>query len=277
MVETTDSKRKLLEELKLRGYSPRTVKSYTSIIVKFLQRTNKPVDNLCEEDVRKYLLILIDKKYARETIRLTRAAIKFFFVTILDKQISTSIVPLPKRAKKLPKVLELDEIKLLIDVTSNIKHKILIMIAFSSGVRVSELVALKVDDINVKSLTLRINQGKGNKDRLSIFSKSVRDLLLQYICQRKKQIEYLFPGRKGHISVRTFQEILKTAANKAKICKRVTPHMLRHSFATQLLEQGTDIRYIQSLLGHRRLETTQIYTRVSKTKLEHIQNPADRL
>ena len=150
------------------------------------------------------------------------------------------------------------------------------MFLYSSGLRVSEIVKVKISDLDTNKLVVLVRQGKGRKDRLSIFAKSMKSLLLEYLCQRKADSKFLFPGRKGHIHVKTVQKVLEQASKKAKLNKKVTPHMLRHSFATHLLEQGTDIRYIQSLLGHRNLKTTEIYTRVSKTRLEKIQNPLDR-
>jgi len=277
MEHITEEVHKVKEELVLRGYSKKTAKSYVYILEKFLVHIKKSSLLLEEKDVRCYLLFLIEKGYGRESVRLTRAALQFYFKTILGKQLSLETVPLPKRAQTLPKVLSAQEIQSLFSVVHNLKHKLLLMTAYSSGLRVSELVKLKTTDIDALHGTLTVRAGKGNKDRVSLFAKSLKDMLLDYLCKRKEESSYLFAGRKGHLSVKSVQKVLDMAAKKARLGKKVTPHMLRHSFATHLLEQGTDIRYIQSLLGHSCLETTQIYTRVFQTKFSHIRNPLDTL
>ena len=282
MENLTKPNEKLKEELKLRGYSFKTIKSYTFVVEKFLDylnRKGKVLYNLTNEDVKSYLLWLIEvKNYERESVRLTIAALKFFFCQVLENnEINFSVIPLPKRTKKLPKVISLEEIEKLIDATNNLKHKLLIKFLYSSGLRVSELIKLKVNDLDVENFVVRVNSGKGNKDRLSIFAHSLKEDLLKYLCGRKEQNQYLFDGRNGHITVKTVQKILENAAIKAKIGKKVTPHMLRHSFATHLLESGIDIRYIQKLLGHSNLRTTEIYTHVSKNNLMNIKSPLDSI
>ncbi len=277
MGHITEELQKVREELLLRGYSRKTAKSYIYILQKFLLYMKKSSLCLEESDVRNYLLFLIEKGYGRESVRLSRAALQFYFTTILGKHLSLETVPLPKRAQSLPKVLSPQEIQALFSVVQNLKHKLLLMTAYSSGLRVSELIKLKTTDIDVLHGTLLVRSGKGNKDRVSLFAKSLKDMLLEYLCKRKEESSYLFAGRKGHLSVKSVQKVLDMAARKAELGKKVTPHMLRHSFATHLLEQGTDIRYIQSLLGHSRLETTQIYTRVSQTRFSSIRNPLDSL
>ena len=276
MEKITKEIEKTKEELKLRGYSPKTVKSYVYIIKKFLIEIQKSSLNITENGVRKYLLNLMDKNYERETIRLTIAGIKFYLRNVEKRNIDLSSIPLPKRKKKLPKVLEKSEIKAMIEITSNLKHKLIIMLAYSSGLRVSELTNLKVQDLDTINNTIIVREGKGSKDRLTIFSKNLKDILLKYLCE-KKESKYLFPGRKVRLTVKSVQKIIDNAAKKARINRKITPHMLRHSFATHLLEQGTDLRYIQNLLGHSDVKTTQIYTRVSKVKLKEIKNPLDNI
>ncbi len=277
MVKITEELKRVQEEAKLRGYSKKTIKSYNSAIDKFLQSIQKSSDNIDKEDVRTYALQLIDKGYERATIRLSISAIKFYLKICYDNPIDLTAIPLPKRIKKLPKTLTQRELKRILDVTTNLKHKLLIMVAYSSGLRVSEVVKLKMEDFDTENNTLLVRQGKGKKDRLTIFAKNLNTTLLQYLCSRKEGSPYLFPGRKGHITVKTMQQVVEQAGKKAKVGRKVTPHMLRHSFATHLLEQVTDIRYIQSLLGHASVKTTQIYTRVSKVKLKEINNPLDAL
>jgi integrase/recombinase XerD len=163
----------------------------------------------------------------------------------------------------------------MIELTKNIKHKLLIMLLYSSGLRLSEIRKLRIQDLDPRNNTIRVNQGKGNKDRLTIFSSRIKEELLDYICSLKEPEIYLFPGRKGTLSVKSIQLIISKAAKRAQIIQKVTPHMLRHSFATHILEEGVDIRYIQALLGHSRLETTQIYTKVSKMNIKNFPNPLD--
>ena len=276
MEKITKEIEKTKEELKLRAYSPKTIKSYINIIEKFLIEMQKSSFNHTEKDVRKYLLNLMGKNYKRETIRLTIAGIKFYLRNVEKKNIDFSSIPLPKRKKKLPKVVEKNEIKKMIEITKNLKHKLIIMLAYSSGLRVSELTNLKVQDLDTINNTLMVREGKGSKDRLTIFSENLKEFLLKYLCE-KKESKYLFPGRKGRLTVKSVQKIIDNAAKKAKINRKITPHMLRHSFATHLLEQGTDLRYIQNLLGHCDVKTTQIYTKVSKVKLKEIKNPLDNI
>lgn len=274
-MDLTEINLKLTNELRLRGYSPATIKSYRFFLNDFLLYTKKLPDNCENEDVKRYLISLIDMNYERETVRLSMAALKFYFKNVLDRFLDLDSIPLPKRRHKLPKVLSFEDIKTMIEITDNLKHRLLIQFAYSSGLRVSELIHLNVNDLNVSDFTIRVNQGKGNKDRLTIFAQSLKDDLLKYLCE-KKESKYLFPGAKGHLTIKSVQLILERAAKNAGLNRKVTPHMLRHSFATHLLEQGTDIRYIQKLLGHSRLETTQIYTKVADTFLKKIKSPLDR-
>ncbi|MFH1455523.1 MAG: site-specific tyrosine recombinase/integron integrase [archaeon] len=273
-MDLTKSKQKLEEELKLRGYSPKTIKSYSFVVNKFFDHVKILPDNCENNDVKRYIIFLIDNNYERETVRLSMAAIKFFFINVFDINLNLDNIPLPKRRNKLPKVIPFTDIKKMIEVTNNLKHRLIIQFAYSSGLRVSELVNLKTADLNTDDFTIRVNQGKGNKDRLTIFAQSFKDDLLKYLCE-KKESNYLFPGRNSHLAVKSAQLIVDNAARKAGLKIKVTPHMLRHSFATHLLEQGTDIRYIQKLLGHSRLQTTQIYTRVADTDLKRIKSPLD--
>jgi len=266
----------LEEELKLRGYSQKTIKTYTSVCNIFM-KSFTCTDNPTQVDVRKHLLLLIEKRKARETVRLHRSALDFLFRYVCKQPFSFIDVPLPKREKPLPKVLTREEIKAMIDVLTNIKHKLLLMLAYSSGLRVSELMSLRVTDLHIAEGIIRVTKGKGAKDRITLLGKSLHTLLLHYLCSRSVQNSYLFPGRKDHITARTVQKVIDIAVARARMTKKVTPHMLRHSFATHLLEQGIDIRKIQSLLGHSQLNTTQIYTKISAEKYKTIPNPLDLL
>ena len=181
---------------------------------------------------------------------------------------------MPKKKKTLPKVLSKEEINLIINNIKNSKHKLMIEILYSSGLRLSELINLKREDINLNENTIRINQAKGKKDRLTILSQKVKKELQIYLVKTEFKTKNLFEtNRNKKYTKKSIQEILKKAS--IIISKHITPHQLRHSFATHLLESGTDIRYIQRLLGHSKLETTSIYTYVAKNKLENIKSPYD--
>lgn len=211
---------------------------------------------------------MIQGKKDANTIRLASAAIDFYTKTILKK--IPHFIYIPKKKQTLPHVLTKEQIKAMINNTQNIKHKLIIELLYSAGLRVSELRNLKFENINFEHNTIRIKQGKGSKDRITIVSK-VTMKKLHILCDSG----YVLKGRKGKYSIKSIRKVVDQAAKRTGIKQKVTPHMLRHSFATHLLEAGTDIRYIQALLGHNRLQTTQIYTRVAHTKLQQIVSPLD--
>lgn len=187
-------------------------------------------------------------------------------------------LPRPKKEKKLPKVMSQSEVKAMLDVTENIKHKTELMMAYSCGLRVSEVAALKVLDIDSERMVVIIHQAKGRKDRQTILSKKMLDQLRDYYKEYHPKL-WLFenPKRDGPISIRTLQAVFNNAVTKANIKKHVTFHSLRHSFATHLLESGVDLRFIQELLGHSSSKTTEIYTHVSLRSIQNITNPLDTL
>lgn len=263
---------KLAEEIKLRGFSTKTQKSYMYQCDRFLLWILKTSKKLSNDSVREYFLKLNDK-YDTNTVRLARASIKFMCLHVLDKQIQIEEIPLPKKKSRLPKVLSKPEVLKLISNITNEKHRLMISLLYSSGLRVSELVNLKREDIDCENSLLRIIQAKGNKDRTTILSAKVKRSLLPFLCRTKFSSSYLFEGRKGKYSIKSVQKIIEKASTILN--RKVTPHMLRHSFATHLLEDGTDIRYIQKLLGHSKLQTTSIYTHVAKKDFLKIKSPFD--
>ncbi|MFH1637016.1 MAG: site-specific tyrosine recombinase/integron integrase [Candidatus Woesearchaeota archaeon] len=252
------------EEMKIRGFSPKTIKSYSYHIRDFLEYCG------CynKERKREYILYLINRKLDSSTVRLASAAIDFHIINV--KNDTSHKVPIPKRKKRLPNVITKEQIKAMIQATTNLKHRLIIELLYSSGVRLSELIHLKVEDIGQNNGTIRVRQGKGSKDRITIISKLLALRIMEF-----KHSGRVFEGRNGRYSPKSVQLVLEKAAGKAAIRQKVTPHMLRHSFATHLLEKGVDIRYIQDLLGHERLQTTQIYTHVANTKIKGIENPLD--
>jgi len=263
---------KLKTELKIRGFSPLTVRNYSFFVEKFLQYINKEPKNLTEDDAKSYLSELFDTK-SKNTIMLAAASLKFFYKEILTKDFSN--VKMPKKESKLPEVLQKEQVRDLIDSADNRKSRLIISLLYSSGLRVSEIVNLKVEDLNLKENLGWVRRGKGNKDRLFSISEKL-SLELKDFIEDKKYEKYVFSKDKP-LSTRNIQKIIKGTKERAGITKKVTPHTLRHSFATHLLENGTDIRVIQAMLGHSSLNTTQIYAHVSTEQIKKVKNPLDNL
>lgn len=262
---------KLRTELKLRGFSPLTARNYSFFAEKFMQKTGKAASVLTEDDAKAYLAGLFDTK-SKNTIMLATAALKFFFKEILKKDFSG--VRMPKKDNRLPEVLTRDEVKKLIDSADNEKSRLMISFLYSTGVRVSELVNLKIEDMNFAEKTGWVRMGKGGKDRIFSLSENLGKELQEYLKDRGNK--YIF-SKDSALTTRNIQKIIKLTAKRAEINKKVTPHTLRHSFATHLLENGTDIRMIQVLLGHSSLNTTQLYAHISSEQIKKVANPLDNL
>jgi len=270
-MEREEAISKLKTELKIRGLSSMTVRNYSFFVDKFLIKTNKPVELINEDDVKLYLSDLFDSK-SKNTIMLAAAALKFFYKEIMKKEWKD--IRVPKKDKKLPEVLTKDEVKALINSADNEKSRLMISLLYSSGLRVSELVNLKINDVNFQDNTGMVRKGKGSKDRLFALSSTLTGDIGKYLEGRDN--EYVFSKEKP-LTTRNIQKIIYHTRKRAGINKKVTPHTLRHSFATHLLENGVDIRIIQTMLGHSNLNTTQVYTHVSTEQIKKIQNPLDSL
>ncbi len=264
---------KLKAELKIRGFSPLTIRNYSFFVEKFLGKTAKKSDELNQDDAKIFLGEMFDTK-SKNTIMLAAASLKFFYTEILKKEFSQ--VKMPKKDNRLPEVLNKEEVKRLINSADNVKSRLIISLLYSSGLRVSELVNLKVEDLNLVEKTGWVRKGKGNKDRLIIVSENLCEELREYLARRGNEGIYIFSKEKP-LTTRNIQKIIKGTKERAGLNKKVTPHTLRHSFATHLLEAGVDIRMIQMLLGHSSISTTQIYAHVSSTELKKIKNPIDSL
>jgi integrase/recombinase XerD len=262
---------KLRTELKIRGFSPLTARNYSFFVDKFLKRIGKNACDVNSDDVKLYLSEMFDTK-SKNTIMLAAAALRFFYEEILKKDFED--IKMPKKENKLPEVLTKDEVKLLINSCDNEKSRLMLSMLYSSGLRVSELVNLKVNDINLNENIGWVRKGKGNKDRLFAVSPQLVSDIKDYLKDRGNN--YIFSKDKP-LTTRNIQKIIKATKTRAGINKKVTPHTLRHSFATHLLENGTDIRIIQALLGHSNLNTTQIYAHVSSEQIKKVQNPLDSL
>ncbi len=266
----------LEKELTIRKYSKRTVRSYVSINRNFLNWIGKEPENVNNQDIKKYLYYLVEQKErSTSTINIVINALKFYYGEILKKKFIYDIRR-PKKDKKLPVVLSREEVLKIISAINNIKHKAIISLVYSSGLRVGEVVKLTIEDIDTESKLIHIKESKGRKDRYTLLSEHALQILKDYL-KKYRPSKWLFEGsQKGnHISTRTVQAIFKQACEKAGIKKPVSVHSLRHSFATHLLESGVDLRYIQEILGHKSSKTTEIYTHVSKANIAKIKSPFD--
>ncbi len=265
-------------ELKIRGFTPATIKAYTTHNRRFLAFIKKEPEQVTEQDIKLFLAhLMADKKQKATSVNLTLSALRFLYDTMLKKKLFLDIKP-PKIEKKLPTVLTKDEMKRLLAVVKNPKHKLLIEFLYSSGLRVSECMHLKVNDLDFAEKMGRVISGKGKKDRHIILSQNLLLNLQAYLEKRKYQSDYVFTGHGSKpMSVRMAQRIVNDAAQEAQIKKRVFCHALRSSFATHLLESGVDIRYIQQLLGHASISTSERYLHVSTEQLKKIKSPFDTL
>lgn len=269
-----------IDSLKLRRYSPKTVKNYTSALRSVHRwmhlNLGDSVDHITPEIALKYFLYLVDEaKASYSTARIHRFAVEYYHNIVLGRPTDFSFMNKMKKGHHLPTVLTRNEILTLIRKITNIKHRLMISLLYSSGLRVSEVISLRVSDVSLENLTLNIRQAKGRKDRVTVFSQDLVDMLAECM-EDKKASDYLFEsGYKDNVrmNVRTVQAVFKKALAKSGIKKDASCHDLRHSFASHLLESGTDLRYIQLLLGHKNISTTTIYTRVTTPRLRGIKSP----
>jgi len=260
----------LKQELEIRNFSKQTIKDYIYSVGKFLEYSaNK---GLNEDSVKNYVQNGLKNKNP-SSVRKDLFAIKFFFDKVLKQKLN---LPNPKKNNVLPDILTIEEIKKLIESANNIKHRLIIKLLYGCGLRVSEIVNLRKDNLNFEEGLIKIKLAKGRKDRFVKIPESIRSELENYSNLLNHDI--LFPSnRGGKLTKDTIQKIVQTSARKAGITKRVYPHLLRHSFATHLLEQGTDLRIIQKLLGHSDIKTTQIYTQISQASIKNIKPHLDNI
>lgn len=271
---------KMEEELKLGGYSRQSRKAYGGHVKRFLSYyASKDFAQLDSNDIKHYLLNQLEtQERSHSYVNQTISAIKFFYSYVLKKNQPVITPPRPKKQMKLPEILSSQEVAAILEGLQNTKHKAILCLVYAAGLRVSEVVKLRIRDIDSNRMLIHIRQGKGRKDRYTILSNTALEILRLYI-QKYKTKHWLFPGEQEdkHITIRSVQRVFKKASEKANITKDVSVHSLRHSFATHLLEGGTDLRYIQELLGHRSSKTTEIYTHVSNKDFQKIQSPLDRI
>ena len=269
--------KELRQELIIEGYSSKTLKMYLLYCREMLYHINKPVASLEKKDIVGYLAHKKEANCSNATLSLVHAAMEYMFKRHLKMNVLEDI-KIPKKAKSLPKVLTKDEIRALFENTKFGRNRLMLQFMYGSGCRVSEVVGLKVEDLNMKEKTATIRGGKGNKDRFIILSKDWVHMAKKYLDKKKVKSAFVFSKKNGKaITTDAVQRIVRKSAAKAGINKHVTPHSLRHSYATHLLEAGTNIRYIQSLLGHSSLNTTQVYTNVASEQLKKVVSPLDKL
>ena len=267
---------KLEVELKISKNSNYTIKSYLKINRDLIDFSKKNPEQIIEEDIKKYMAQKLTER-ASSSIILFLSAIKYAYLNILGKDI-TSKIKRPKREKRIPNVLTKDEVKKILDISNNRKSKLIISLMYACGMRVSELVNLQNKDFDFDEKIGHIRQAKGKKDRVfNIPEFLLDDLKKQVVQQKNNQQEFLFTGPKGKLTERNIQKIVTNTARRAGITKDVHCHTLRHSFATHLLENGVDIRYIQVLLGHSSIATTELYAHVSNESIKKIKSPLDEL
>lgn len=263
---------KVEQELKLRNYSPKTIKSYLACLKDYFNFAKNDLSSVNENSIKKFLLLKQGKDYAPQTINLHLNSIKFYYREIVKSPIPINL-KFAKTSRRLPVVLSRKEIKSIIDCVNNKQHQLIISLAYGSGLRVSEVTNLKVKDIDSDQLIIHIKQSKGQRDRITILPQSISNKIKKILALKNRN-DYVFETQKGgKYSVRTPQLIFFKSLRKADIKKDATFHSLRHSFATHLLENGTDVRYIQKLLGHKNIRTTQIYTQVTNPQLYNIKSP----
>ena len=261
-------------ELKIKGFSQKTIDSYLFHNQEFLKFANKKPEEISEADAKNYVNYLInEKKYKPRSINLAFSSLKFLYRNLLNKKIMENI-KIPKLDKKDPVILNREEIKSLLSSIENPKHKLLVSLMLTSGLRVSEAVSIKLEDINLDEKFLKVRSQKPNKDRLTILSNKVVDNIRQYLINRKDNNPYLFPIRDSHITIKLPQKIIKQAARKANLDKRMFCHALRSTFSRTLLNNEIDLTTVKELLGNNSFNAN-IYSQVYTDKLKKIKNPFD--
>ena len=275
----TALRQRMIADMQLRGLTPETQQNYIHHVAGFARYFGRSPEQLDIEAVRQYQLYLLnERKLSPETINQYISAIKFLYLTTLEMPWTDEYFPRIRRAHKLPVVLSQEEVLAFFDHIPSIKYRAALMTSYGAGLRVSEAAALKISDVDSQRMLLRIEQGKGHKDRYAMLSPRLLEVLRRYYCAAHPQF-YLFPSwrQKRHLCPGSLQLACREAALRAGIHKRVTVHTLRHSFATHLLENGTDIRIIQVLLGHSRIDTTARYAAVSPRVVAATVSPLDHL
>jgi integrase/recombinase XerD len=276
----TPLRRRMTEDMQVRNFSPHTQNSYVQQVSLFARHFSKSPEVLGPEEIRSYQVYLTnERKLAPSSILIAIAALRFLYKVTLHKDWSLEeIIPAPKRPQKLPIVLSPEEVLQFLSCVQSIKHRTILTICYAAGLRISEAISLKVADIDNKRMVIRVEQGKGQKDRYVMLSPKLLDVLRAWWPVQKPK-HWLFPGDRvgSHITREAVDDACQKAHRICRISKPITPHSLRHCFATHLVESGTDVRTIQLLLGHRSLATTARYLRIATSKVCSTASPLDLL
>jgi integrase/recombinase XerD len=269
---------KLRVAVKARGFSDQTFNNYKQGVSLFLERYPYPPKYIKPKSFPDHFVYLVEvKKLAESTVNLHREGLRFFYRDVVRIEDPLKSIPRIKEPHKLPKVLSIEDVRRLISKTRNPKHRLILSVAYSGGLRLAEIVNLKPGDIDFDREVIWIREGKGRKDRVIMLSSTLKSELIHYL-SLVRPVSFLFESEKGGaLCRRSIQAVFEQACARARIEGRVGIHSLRHSFATHLLESGTDLRYIQALLGHQSSKTTEIYTHVATHKVAKIVSPFDRL
>ncbi len=273
----TPLRKRMIEDLEIRNRSPNTIRTYVIAVAQFAVHFGRSPELLGLEDIRSYQVHLVrEKRVSAGTLNITVAALRFLYGTTMGRDWKIESIPYAKAPKKLPKVLSQDTILSLFDAISNRKHRAIVMTIYSAALRVSETAHLRLDDIDSQRMLIHVNEGKGRKDRLVPLSEKLLVILQNYYRVYRPE-DWLFPGKKTDrpITAGSIWRLVKKAGEA--IGKRVTPHTLRHSSATHLLEAGYNIRSVQGVLGHARLSTTDVYNHVTRQRITATKSPLDLL
>ncbi len=271
-------RRRMIEDMTVRNFAPKTQHDYIRAVTNLARFLGRSPDTATAEDLRRFQLHLTGNRVGAPTINFTVTVLRFFFTMTLDRADAIKHLTFVPEPRKIPVVLSLEEVARLLEAAPGPKYKAALAAAYGAGLRVSEVATLKVSDIDSERMMLRVEQGKGHKDRHAMLAPQLLELLRDWWRIARPQV-WLFPGQNpvNPMTTRQINRACHAAADMARITKRVSPHTLRHSFATHLLEQNTDIRVIQVLLGHAKLETTALYTRIATNTIRAVMSPLERL
>lgn len=263
--------------LRIRNYSPRSIKTYKNILTDFARFFNRPLREITSEEICMYLAhLVVDRKVSASRVAQAVSAIKFLYVKLYDREDIVAKVDFPRKDKKLPNVMDAQDVVAVIKATTNPAHRLMLELMYGSGLRVSEVARLRVCDIDFAALAIFVRNGKGHKDRVTMFGQKSADALRELV-KNKRADDFVFAGmtKNAPVSPRTIQHIFQQALARSGIRKKASCHTLRHSFATHLMERGIGLPYIKDFLGHKSIKTTEIYTHVRRPNKSRIQSPLD--
>lgn len=272
MLNIQSALQKMDDAIRLRNYSRKTRDAYLRCVRVYLEKYPENIEQPNPESVKRYLLALFDHDRASQTVSQYFHAIRFYYLEVLRQRFHMDWRT-PKRPQRLPSILSRAEIQKMLNAVVNLKHRLILALAYGAGMRISEVQNLRIADIDFEEGVVRIRQAKGKKDRVTLLPERIADDLRMFAAGRAHDEILFFSERGGKLCARSLQNVFTSALARAEIRKPATFHSLRHSFATHLLENGTDVRFVQELLGHANIRTTQIYTHVTNSALLNIKSP----